>query len=860
MPIHSDPTKMEEGELIYALDIGTRSVIGMLGALEQGRIRILALEKQPHARRAMLDGQIEDIDQVAGAVSLVTHRLEEASGRRLTCACVAAAGRALRTELGRSTLELSAPEALGHERIHQLEATAVANAEQALSTDGPEEQRFFLVGYTPTQFWLDHYPLTTLLGHTGQHLEAAVVATFLPSEVVDSLYAVMQKAGLEVASMTLEPIAALNAAIPADLRLLNLALVDIGAGTSDIAVCRDGSVVGYTMATVAGDEITEALMRACLVDFPTAEAMKLELGRSKSVSFTDILGLEQTLPAEELFSLLDGPIQALADEIAQRICQVNGGPPSAVFLAGGGSKLPTLCARVAAALGIDSKRAALAGGYFQSSAYSDTFALSDPEYTTPLGIAVSAGLGLISDSYQVLLNGSPAKLFRSGSLTVLELLMMNGYRYSDLIGRSGKNLLLRIDGRRNVFYGSPAIPAQLAINGAEAAPSALIHAGDRIHFTPAQPGKDCVMTAAELCTKLRCKAVQREGRLLEGHTVLQSGDCLERMDAPPAPSPLPAREAPAQASVPPQRHVFLNGQPLTLSPKPNGSPYRLLDLLERSGLDFQHLDRPVLTQINGVDSPFQQLLAEGDKIEIRYQPWRLLPLLLPPLLLSACGGKDVPPEQYSSNDTALPALTSTLSSENIQFSHKEGSEDQPDSYVYSGLSSMTDTLASYVQALEEDGCSPIDTNGVVKELPDFSVSSGSVSMGKDTGDGGVFQLQIAWEGDTCTITPVYAAELRITQPSVQALTVSEAIQRLKSCTPALLGLSGASMEEYEVYAEEGLVLVDSSPCLQLNVYSSTPRQYRGCYLMTVDGAHLYQLDRDASQVTELTPYSNTAVK
>ena len=101
MPIHSDPTKMEEGELIYALDIGTRSVIGMLGALEQGRIRILALEKQPHARRAMLDGQIEDIDQVAGAVSLVTHRLEEASGRRLTRACVAAAGRALRTELGR---------------------------------------------------------------------------------------------------------------------------------------------------------------------------------------------------------------------------------------------------------------------------------------------------------------------------------------------------------------------------------------------------------------------------------------------------------------------------------------------------------------------------------------------------------------------------------------------------------------------------------------------------------------------------------------------------------------------------------------------------------------------------------------
>ena len=143
--------------------------------------------------------------------------------------------------------------------------------------------------------------------------------------------------------------------------------------------------------------------------------------------------------------------------------------------------------------------------------------------------------------------------------------------------------------------------------------------------------------------------------------------------------------------------------------------------------------------------------------------------------------------------------------------------------------------------LEEDGCSPIDTNGVVKELPDFSVSSGSVSMGKDTGDGGVFQLpNCLGRGTPVPSPPVYAAELRITQPSVQALTVSEAIQRLKAVLPPFSGSPGASMEEYEVYAEEGLVLVDSSPCLQLNVYSSTPRQYRGCYLMTVDGAHLYQ--------------------
>ena len=75
MPIHSDPTKMEEGELIYALDIGTRSVIGMLGALEQGRIRILALEKQPHARRAPpISAAFQTFTSVFAALKVIISR------------------------------------------------------------------------------------------------------------------------------------------------------------------------------------------------------------------------------------------------------------------------------------------------------------------------------------------------------------------------------------------------------------------------------------------------------------------------------------------------------------------------------------------------------------------------------------------------------------------------------------------------------------------------------------------------------------------------------------------------------------------------------------------------------------------
>ena len=141
--------------------------------------------------------------------------------------------------------------------------------------------------------------------------------------------------------MTLEPIAAMNAAIPAELRLLNLALVDIGAGTTDIAVCRDGSVVGYTMVTLAGDEITEALMRAFLVDFRTAEEIKRDLWNGADLHYTDILGVENTSSYAAVYEVIQEPMRRLAEAIAAQVSGVNGGAPSAAEgAAGGGGTVP----------------------------------------------------------------------------------------------------------------------------------------------------------------------------------------------------------------------------------------------------------------------------------------------------------------------------------------------------------------------------------------------------------------------------------------------------------------------------------------------------------------------------------------
>lgn len=624
--------KKQDHTLVYALDIGTRSIIGVAGRVMDDRLEVLAIEKEEHGRRAMLDGQIEDIDQVAKVARLVTERMEAKLGCKLSRVCVAAAGRALRTERGHYAMDLPQVSRIGSDIISQLESGAVSDAESRLSDDPDIQKRSYLVGYTVSGYLLDRYPLATLKDHSGQQLEAEVVATFLPSEVVESLYTVMTAAGLEVASLTLEPIAALNAVIPTDLRLLNLVLADIGAGTTDIAICREGAVVGYTMATTAGDEITEALMRRFLVDFSTAERMKMQLNEP-TVIYRDVLGLEQSVSGTEIQETLKGAAKALAQEIAQHITGINGASPSAVFLAGGGSKLLGLRELVAQELGMDERRVALAGNNYDISAFSREYELNDPEYATPLGIAVSAGLGLISDSYRIMLNGKPAKLFRSGSLTVLDLLMMNGYTSADLVGRTGKSLVVTVDGQRLAFRGESAIPCVLRRNGQDTTPSTLVYAGDSIDFTPAVPGASALRTPQDLLGEDYAGGVLINGHPAPLDTLLRSGDQVisttSAVISEPGSESEPVAESVPQdwqegsenpeSSAAPRRPLFLylNGEPLVLPGKPDGGAYFLMDLLDRSGIDFETLDVPLVLQVNGTDCPFTQQLHNNDQVSIR---------------------------------------------------------------------------------------------------------------------------------------------------------------------------------------------------------------------------------------------------
>lgn len=624
--------KAQPNSMIFALDIGTHSIIGIVGTMENGRFHVIAMEKENQIQRSMIDGQIENIDQVTKIARVVKTRLEEQLHCRLKRVCVAAAGRTLKTQRASFEMEFSQPQRLDEEIISRLQAGAIAEAEAAFTNEVDVGTRqFYLVGHSIVQYYMDNYPVSNLLDHQARHIQADIIATFLPREVIESLYLTMHQINLEIVSLTLEPIAAINAVIPPNLRLLNLALVDIGAGTSDIAICKDGGIVGYTMVTVAGDEITEALMKRYLLDLDTAESIKTQLGTQNSVSITDVLGNEHTITQHDMMDCIDNATDSLCREITAHICAVNGAPTSAVFLAGGGSKLKSVRAGISKHMNIDVERVAIAGNYFQTLAFSDTYDLNDPEYATPLGISISAGLNLINDSFNVTLNGNRAKLFRNGTMTIMDILFMNGFSSRDLLPQAGKKLIIEVNGKPKIYYGTPGEAALLKLNGKAAKISDLVNTGDHIEFSPAvhgQPAKRCLK---DLLSDSAGKIATVNGKTAPPDTPLKTGDAIiitsssaphetsVKPDAPTASAPAaPLPKQPVLAQSADNIEFILNNKPIVLSVKSDGTPYYLMDLLELSGIDLEHPTGDVVLRVNGADGSFLTDLKHGDHLEIYY--------------------------------------------------------------------------------------------------------------------------------------------------------------------------------------------------------------------------------------------------
>lgn len=495
-----ETSRIKSEEVTFSLDIGTRTVIGTVGVVRDKKFHVLAEKFTEHEERAMVDGQIHDINLVTRAVNKVKNELEEELGIKLEKVAIAAAGRFLKTTIAKSEIEIDDDKEIDKEIVRSLELTAVKQAEEKVNKN--TIGKLYCVGYSVKNYFLNGYSISNLQGHKGQNISIEIIATFLPRSVVDSLYSVTAKLGLTVSNLTLEPIAAMEAVIPQNLRLLNLALVDIGAGTSDVAISSNETISAYGMVSIAGDEVTEALAQACLIDFNSAEKIKRQVFKSGQVSYVDVLGIENEISADEAEKIIAPVVEKLASEISNKIIDLNGGKSTnAVFLVGGGAHTPMLQQLMSQKLNIQLQRIAIKGRDAVADCVCTDNSLGSTGVTV-LGIALVAIKKFGGDFIDVFLNNSVVSLFNSKNNTVMDVILQAGMNPKVLLGKNGKNVRFNLNDSKRVAFGSIAKSAVIKINKVVSSIDSTIKENDKIEIEFSENGINAAPRIKDYVKKL----------------------------------------------------------------------------------------------------------------------------------------------------------------------------------------------------------------------------------------------------------------------------------------------------------------------------------------------------------------------
>lgn len=457
------------GHLVFGLDIGTRSIVGTVGYKEEDRFVIVAQKVKEHETRAMLDGQIHDIEKVGESIKKVKEELEGKIGRKLTDVCIAAAGRVLETANAHAEMEFDEEHTVTKEDIYTLNSLAVERAYSSFLERNQSEQKFYCVGNSVVNYYLNDFQMGNLENHKARKIAVDLIATFLPDEVVDGLNKAVELANLQVVNMTLEPIAAIQVAIPERFRLLNIALVDVGAGTSDISITKDGSIIAYGMIPTAGDSLTEAIAMHCLTDFYEADKMKQNSTRSDIVSYEDIMGIQQTITAKEIDEIMEPVLEDMTTKVADKIKELNGNKSvSAVFVVGGGGKVNHYTAKISEKLGIQAERVALRGKeVMQKIEFPDSEIEKDSLLVTPIGICLNFYENNNNFIY-VSFNGEKIKLYDNKHLTVTDAAIAANFPNDGFFPKRGKELNFTVDGVKRIVRGEVGEGAVITVNGKSA--------------------------------------------------------------------------------------------------------------------------------------------------------------------------------------------------------------------------------------------------------------------------------------------------------------------------------------------------------------------------------------------------------
>ena len=559
----------DRAKIVFGLDIGTRSVVGTVGYKEHDKFVILCQKTLEHETRSMIDGQIHDIAAVSETIRKVHTMCEQTVGTKLSEVCIAAAGRVLRTVNTHVDMVFSSNRETMPEDVSNMLSVGVEKAYREFSENEDSDTKFYCVGYSVVKYYLNKLPMNSLVGHKAKQIGADIIATFLPDEVVDGLYKSVELAGLRVANLTLEPIAAISVAIPEKFRMLNIGLVDVGAGTSDISITNDGSIVAYGMIPMAGDAMTDEICKHCLVDFDMAERIKRDSDNLDVIEYEDIMGIPQTISKKEIIDVVNPIIEDEVSRVSDEIIRLNGGKPvSAVFIVGGGGIITGYTDALADKLSIRKERVALRGSEVMGKIdFKDNIDSKKSLLVTPIGICLNYFENSNNLIY-VSFNGNRIKLYDNGKVSVVDVAMQAQFPNDGLFPKRGKALTFSVNGKSHITKGEIGEAAVITVNGEPADITTLVKSNDKIVIKESTAGVRArvrVDSLAEYKKKLRLgfdnhsilvnRLVSANGKPVSADYEIEQDDRIEVLDYVFADDVLRALELPLDTPV------LANGNP-----------------------------------------------------------------------------------------------------------------------------------------------------------------------------------------------------------------------------------------------------------------------------------------------------------
>jgi cell division protein FtsA len=382
--------QMEHNKIAVGLDIGTTKIVAMIGRYnEYGKLEILGLGKSKSL--GVHRGVVNNITQTIQSIQQAVRDAETSSGMKITDVIVGIAGQHIRSLKHSDYITRKDSDTV----IDDQDIEDLCNQVHKLVMLPGEE----IIHVLPQDFKVDgQSEITEPIGMYGGRLEANFHVVVGQVSSIRNIGRCIKSAGLSLSGITLEPLASSNAVLGMEEKEAGVALIDIGGGTTDLAIFKDGIIRHTAVIPFGGNVITEDIKEGCSIIEKQAELLKIKFGsawpgENKDNEIVSIPGLRGREPKEITLKNLSKIIHARVIEIIEQVYLEikNYGHEdqktkliAGIVLTGGGSQLKHLKQLVEYITGMDTRV-----GYPNEHMAGD----SDSEVTSPM-YATAVGLVL----------------------------------------------------------------------------------------------------------------------------------------------------------------------------------------------------------------------------------------------------------------------------------------------------------------------------------------------------------------------------------------------------------------------------------------------------------------------------------